>query len=460
MLKQNEEMHWFEWSSKVLQKAKDENKPIFIYISYESCKLCNQMENEVFNQKECYELLNEKFISILVDKDKKADIDKYFQKAHHIINKSYGGWPLCIFATPEVKPFFVKTYMSLDSKSGAIEDIGIIELANIIYEKISTKDASTLKNADEIEQFLKKIQHPSQATKLSPEFVKNYMHQIKNNYKKEFGGFCDVPKFPQANTLNTLIYIDRLYNDSDAKTMLRTTLDNMSASCIKNNGFSRYFLSDDWESVSDDKTVYDNALLCQTYIDAYKLYKYDRYLDTAKVCAQFCIQNKTDITVQKAMYINALFSLTSVDESYLKTALKELDVILSVDNINTLEEFAFIASALIEAYKCTSEQHYLIKATQFANKSLERFYNFGGWLFCDNEFKTKADISDNIYTSGVSVMVDVLLDIASLLKDEKYAHYAYKTLEYNSYELARNSVYYPSMLRVMLKYLKERNNGN
>jgi uncharacterized protein YyaL (SSP411 family) len=92
---------------------------------------------------------------------------------------------------------------------------------------------------------------------------------------------------------------------------------------------------------------------------------------------------------------------------------------------------------------------------QYIYETLQRFYNHGGWLFCDNEFQTKADINDNIYTNCVSVLIESMIELYTILKDEKYLHFAYKTLEYNSYELARNSVYYPSMLRVMLKFLQE-----
>ncbi len=454
MSKQFEKMKWYEFNDKTLREAKQSNKPIFLFITYESCRLCDEMQNSVFRNKECFELLNNNFISILVDKDKRADIDKYFQKAHSIINKTHGGWPLCVFCTPSAKAFFSKTYMTLESKGSSFNDIGILEVANIINEKISSNDAATLKNADEIEQFLLKDEHPTQATRLSEDFAKNYMHQVKNNYQTKYGGFSSVPKFPHSNTLNTLMLIDKIYDDKPAKAMVTTTLKNMANSCIKNSGFARYYVSDDWSISSDDKTLYDNALLCQTYTYAFIQYNERKYLDIANICADFCIKFNSDIVVQKAMMTGALLTLSSLENKYLKTALRELEKILSNSKINLLEEFSFIASALIKAYKATKEEHYLIKATQFTNKALERFYNHGGWLFCDNEFKTKADITDNVYTSCVSVMIKVLIDLGELLKDEKYLHYAYKTLEYNSYELARNSIYYPSMLNVMLEYIK------
>ena len=89
-----------------------------------------------------------------------------------------------------------------------------------------------------------------------------------------------------------------------------------------------------------------------------------------------------------------------------------------------------------------------------ANKALENFYDRGMWNFSVGEFKTKAEVTDNTYTSSVSIMVDVLLTLGILLEDEKYTHFAFKTMEYNSYELGRRPIYYPYMLTQVLRYLK------
>jgi uncharacterized protein YyaL (SSP411 family) len=357
MLQRNE-IKWHEFSNDTIKKATDENKPLFIYITYHSCKVCEDMDHDVFEDERSIKILNEKYIAIKVDKDKRADIDKYFQKAHTLMNKTQGGWPLCIFATPNAKPFFSKTYMLLESKSGSIEDIGFLELSQTISEKISNNDTATLKNANEIDEFLKDEKHPTQATKLSLDFTKNYMHQVKQNYQTKYGGFSKPPIFPQANTLNTLMAIEYLTNDKAADAMITTTLDNMAKSCIENKGIARYFTNDDWSSFNDDKTLYDNALLCQTFVNAYLKYQKEDYLLSSIMCAEFCLDTKSDITVQKAMMVNSLFTLSTIKNKYQKTAIKKMDKLIKKD-LNNLEEFAFISSALVKAYKITKDAVYL-----------------------------------------------------------------------------------------------------
>jgi hypothetical protein len=119
-----------------------------------------------------------------------------------------------------------------------------------------------------------------------------------------------------------------------------------------------------------------------------------------------------------------------------------------------LEDYAYLSQALIEAFNSTQDELYLIRAQHFANLALEKFYDKGTWRFSVGEFETKAEISDNTYTSSVAIMVDVLLSLGTLLEDEKYSHFAFKTFEYNSYELGRRPVIYPYMLREMLRYIK------
>jgi uncharacterized protein YyaL (SSP411 family) len=120
-----------------------------------------------------------------------------------------------------------------------------------------------------------------------------------------------------------------------------------------------------------------------------------------------------------------------------------------------LEDYAFLTQALLSAYKYTQDEMHLITAHKLINKALERFYDKGLWNFSDGEFSVKAEVTDNTYTSSVSIMVDCMLTIATLLEDEKYTHFAFKTMEYNSYELGRRPIYYPYMLTQVIRYIKE-----
>jgi uncharacterized protein YyaL (SSP411 family) len=176
-------------------------------------------------------------------------------------------------------------------------------------------------------------------------------------------------------------------------------------------------------------------------------------------------------TSWSSMMIRSLFILGTIDEKYKRRAIKSLDKLMNTMYVDNklyhstlihktpkveafLEDYAFLAQAQLSAYKYTQDELYLISAQNFANKALEEFYDNGMWNFSNGEFETKADTADNTYTSDVNVMLDVLLTLGILLEDEKYTHFAHKTFEYNSYELARKPIYFPYMLTQMLRYLK------
>ncbi len=564
----NNPVDWYPWGEEAFAKAKNENKAIFISIGYSSCHWCHVMEENVFENQECADILNRDFVCIKVDREERPDIDKHYQEVHMLLNRRAGGWPTSIFCTPQNKPFFAGTYIPPESKHGSIEGMGFKDLTNLIAQKVGENDPRLFENADEIEKFLKQKEHPKEATVLKEDIVKNFMLQAKNNYEVTYGGFSVSPKFPHASTLNALLTIDRLYDDKAAKAMVLHTLKSMKKGGmydLVDGGFCRYSVDSMWKVPHFEKMLYDNALLCELYTQAYLTYKEESFLETAKEIADFWqnfmsednlfysasdadgdgeegtyfvysynevnralhengyehvreMLSEIDVTLGgnfegkniihleradkppyfedvkrilqnirknreypfidkkiqtswSAMMIKSLFTLGSIDSKYNKIAIKSLDALMECMYIDGtlyhttlihkkpkivafLEDYAFLAQAQIAAYKFTQNELYLIDAQRFANRALEEFYNKGEWNFSNGEVVTKAETSDNTYTSSVSIMVDVLLSLGTLLEDEKYTHFAFKTLEYNSYELGRKPIYSPYMLVQMLRYLK------
>ena len=559
---------WYPWGDEAFEKAEAENKAIFISIGYSSCHWCHVMEETVFENQECADILNKSFVCIKVDREERPDIDKHYQEVHMLLNRRPGGWPTSIFCTPQNKPFFAGTYIPPESRTGSVEGMGFIELTKLIANKVNSNDEKLFENADEIEQFLEHKEQPKEATVLKESFVKNFMLQVKNNYETKHGGFSVSPKFPHASTLNTLLHVDKLFDDKSAKAMLTYTLNSMRKGGmydLVDGGFCRYSVDSMFKVPHFEKMLYDNALLCEIYTLSYLTYKDETYLQTAKEIADFwynfmsednlfysasdadsedeegtyfvytyyevykvledsgyenieSMLQEMDITHEgnfegkniirlesgsipeyfedvkillqtlrktreypfidkkvqtswSSMMIKSLFTLGAIDSKYNQRAIKSLDALLKTMYIDSilyhttlihktpkieafLEDYAFLSSALINAYKFTQDELYLIHAQRFTNKALEEFYNKGEWNFSSGEFQTKAETSDNTYTSSIGVMIDVLLSLGTLLEDEKYTHFAFKTLEYNSYDLGRKPVYSPYLLNQMFRYLK------
>lgn len=444
---------WYELNENTLKLAKNENKAIFIFIGYETSYLFEKMKNEVLKNKVVVELLNKNFIPIKIDKDERQDVDKYYQEVHKLLNKETGGWPLSIFLTPQNKPFFAGTYIPLESDKKNVEGMGFLELLKIISNKVNNNDPSLQKNADEIEEFLGQIKHPTQATVLKESFIQNFLSQARNNYDTRNKGFASTPKFLHVNVLSTLLYISKNFNDNSAKAMLKDTLTAMQNSDIldkKNGGFYRYSNSDDFSNPNDEKSIYDNTILTEIFYESASFFDEESFKKTALLCLNSL--NETKKYDENALLASTLFKLNET-----KKAQKiVLNLVKEFEKQNRFfNDYAFFIQSLILCYKNTYDSTYLIKAHKLINDSLTKFYKQGLFMFSDTKFTTKAEVKDNIHISAVSVMISNMLEISTILNDEKYKHFAFKTMEYNSYEIGRETIYYPSMLKQILIYLKE-----
>jgi len=558
---------WWPWCDEAFDEAQKQNKAIFISVGYSASHWCQVMQEEIFNNQACADLLNESFISIKVDRDERPDIARYYQKVYQLLNNETASWPTTIFATPQNRPFFARAYMRADSIEGSNEGIGFLEMATIVAGKIKDADVKLFENADEIESFLKKIEHPKEATVLKEEFYKNFMLQAKQNYDAKNGGFGSEPKFPYVSLLASLHLIVKTYEDDDAKEMLFASLNAMHQGGfydLVDGGFFPYVTDAKWSMPHFEKRLYDNALLAEIYLDAYSLSGNERYLESAKESVDFWLdkmsqdsllfsfsdatqnysgglyytfeyqevfeslsaEGLSDVAkkcellsitpegnfqgrniirlsgkkpsyfpdVQKvlkklraqksapscdkrvhtsysAMMIYTLFKLSSVDASYKEKASKVLETLLDTFYINGqlyhttilgktpkvkafLEDYAYLSRALLTSYKHSGDELHLINAQRMINKALEEFYKKGYWSFSGGEYATKAQIDDNSYMSAVSIIVESMLTLGELLKDEKYIHFAFKTLEYNSYEIGRKPIYSAHMLSQVIRYVR------
>ena len=175
-------------------------------------------------------------------------------------------------------------------------------------------------------------------------------------------------------------------------------------------------------------------------------------------------------TAWNAMMIKALFVLGKNDARYETQAITSLDALLSTMMMDSklyhttlihktpkieafLEDYAYLATTLIQAYQCTFEETYLIQAQQLTNKALELFYTEGSWYFSRGAFPTISELDDGSYPSAVAMIVDALLSLGVLI-DGKYRHFAFKSLEYSSIKLMKSPIYYPKLTEQTIRYLK------
>ncbi len=291
---------WYPWGSEALSRARRENLPIFLSIGYSTCHWCHVMEREVFENSRIAGLLNQRMISIKVDREERPDIDAYFQQVYHVMNQGAGGWPTSIFLTPSLEPIYAATYIPPWQGHGMR---GFYDLVQIISETWKHTPKVLEGGAEQVMRVMKRLQEEAKGPKREvsvpslTDIAGRFVENAASLYQHDFGGFSPAPKFPSPSILNTLIEIVSSTGDKRAKEMAFHTLRCMTAGGmydIVDGGFCRYSVDDRWFIPHFEKMTYDNALLCQTFARAYELEPDVCLIETARQCARFMCSRMMD----------------------------------------------------------------------------------------------------------------------------------------------------------------------
>jgi len=296
---------WYPWCNEAFELAKKDKKAIFISIGYSSCHWCHVMEHEVFENEKIAKLLNKDFICIKVDREERPDLDQYYQNVHMMLNRRPGGWPTSIFSTYDNEPFFAGTYIPPKSRDNML---GFEELITIIATKFKEEDTELFKNAKEIQSFLEKKERPTEAARFTKDFAHKFLRQANTYYDTENGGFSESPKFPQTAILSTLLQLHQLLDSQEALNMVTHTLNSMSRGGMYDlidGGFCRYSVDKEWLVPHFEKMTYDNALLSEVYLNAYKITKNEHYKTIA--------DETIDFMIDKMMKDNLFYSASDAD---------------------------------------------------------------------------------------------------------------------------------------------------
>ncbi len=283
-------INWYPWGEEALNRAKDENKLIFLTIGYSGCHWCNTMRQESFENEEIAKILNDNFISIIVDKEERIDINKHFQYIYKKMNNKDGGWPLSIFMTYDKIPVYSANYIPPIANYGKMGFKDLLKIISISWQK--DKDSLIAKG----QNILDSMQPSSkiEATKIDNQLEKIATSQIKQLFDKSYGGFGLAPKFLHSSTLDLDINLYKLTKDKELKNIFTHTLDNISIGGVYDiveGGFFKFSKDNMWLVPYFEKSLYDNALIAQTYIKAYEATKIDRYRDIAIDTINFILKN-------------------------------------------------------------------------------------------------------------------------------------------------------------------------
>ncbi len=262
---------WYPWGEEAFQKAREKAKPIFLSIGYSTCHWCHVMERESFSNPEIAALMNQHFVCIKVDREERPDIDRVYM-AFVQATTGRGGWPMSVFLTPELKPFFGGTYFPPESRSGRP---GFPQVLLTVHRQWLEKRGEILDSASRIVERLRNRQRRSESREvnLSETLQKGYQWYTRN-FDATLGGFGSAPKFPRPVNLQFLFYHSRAKGVEHASEMALKTLHRMAGGGMNDHlggGFHRYSTDARWFLPHFEKMLYDQAQLVVACLEGFQI---------------------------------------------------------------------------------------------------------------------------------------------------------------------------------------------
>lgn len=426
-------VNWYPWCNEAFEKAKSEDKPIFLSIGYSTCHWCHVMAHESFENKKTAELLNKYFVSIKVDREERPDIDSVYMSVCQAFTGN-GGWPMSIFMTADKKPFFAGTYFPPKSHYGMP---GLPDLLNAIADRWSNNRSELLQSADKIINHLKNAETDNRSTS-NQNMINSAVEIFSESFDSVYGGFGSAPKFPTPHNLLFLTMYANQNDDTSVLKMVEKTLTQMRKGGIFDQigyGFSRYSTDKFFLAPHFEKMLYDNALLITAYLAAYSVTKNNLYLDTADKTAEYILTEM--ISADGGFYSAQDADSEGVEGKFYTFTLSE---ILNVLGEEKGKEFAQIFDITTGGNFEGANIPNLLKSNDLSSdfsEEIQKMYDYRKKRF-------KLHLDDKILLSWNALMIAALSMLYRASHNEKYLQAAKTAQNFIEKNLCDNTRLYAS----------------
>ncbi len=406
-------VNWYPWCEEAFDKAKSEDKPIFLSIGYSTCHWCHVMEHESFEDEKTAEILNQYFVSIKVDREERPDIDSVYMSVCQAFTGS-GGWPMSIFMTWDKKPFFAGTYFPPKSHYGMS---GFPDLLDAIVSQWNNNCRELLHSAEQIIAHLKSAGSGNKNVN-DENLIEQTIQIFSESFDTINGGFGSAPKFPTPHNLLFLMLYAKQNQNSDTLKMAEKTLLQMRKGGIFDHigyGFSRYSTDKYFLAPHFEKMLYDNALLIIAYSVVYRLTKNEVYLDTAEKTAEYILREMT--SVDGGFYSAQDADSEGVEGKYYTFTLDEIIQVLGKEKGKRFAEtFDITENGNFEGVNIPNLLKSNDLTTDFSDE-LKKLYDY-------RKNRTKLHLDDKILLSWNSMMIAALSMLYRVSRNEKYLNAA------------------------------------
>lgn len=399
---------WYPWCGEAFERAKSEDKPVFLSIGYSTCHWCHVMAHESFENSETAELLNKNFISVKVDREERPDIDSVYMTVCQAFTGS-GGWPMSVFMTWDKKPFFAGTYFPPTPRFGMPS---FRDVLNAVTMQWGTEREKLIQSAENITDMLKNTESVK-TNKVNGDIVETAAEMLRKSYDSIYGGFGSAPKFPIPHELMFLMYYAKINSDETAQKMAEKTLIQMRKGGIFDHiggGFSRYSTDRYFLAPHFEKMLYDNALLIIAYSAMYSLTGTKKYLETTIKTADYILCEMT--SPEGGFYSAQDADSEGVEGKYYTFTLDEIMSVLGYKGKHFSETFDITEHGNFEGVNIPN----LLKSGDLDTDFEAEFQK----LYEYRKKRTKLHLDDKILLSWNSMMIAAMSMLCRVSHYEKY----------------------------------------
>jgi uncharacterized protein YyaL (SSP411 family) len=416
-------VEWYPWGEEALDRAKKEDKPILLSIGYSACHWCHVMERESFENEEIARQMNEQFVNIKVDREERPDLDQIYMSAVQMMTR-HGGWPLTVFLTPDLVPFYGGTYFPPEDRH---QMPGFPRLLAAVSEAYRTRPEEVRQSAWEILSELRRMSVAQESAEvINTQLLDNAYRGLARTYDPRFGGFGSAPKFPSSMNLDFLLRTYRRTNDARALEMATHSCRMMAEGGMYDQlggGFHRYSTDARWLVPHFEKMLYDNAQLTRLYLHAYQATGDEFFRRVAEETLGYVKREMMDesgafYSTQDADSEGVEGKFFVWDREEVENLLGPTDAPLFCAHYDVTEGGNFEERNILNVNRPVDEVARELSVT--AEKLHEVIERGRGILFTERERRVKPGRDEKVITAWNGLMLEAFAEAAAVLEREVY----------------------------------------
>ena len=435
----NNPVDWYPWGEEALERAKKEEKPIFLSIGYSACHWCHVMEHESFENEAIAEVLNKEFVCIKVDREERPDLDQLYMNAVQMMT-GRGGWPMSVFLTPDLKPFYAGTYWPPKATRGMP---GFDQVIAGVSKAWKENREQAVAQADLLTAELAKLDQSGTDGEVTEELIAGAIAQARKTFDRTYGGFGGAPKFPAPMTLQLLLRHWHRKREQASLDMVKVTLDRMASGGIYDHlggGFARYSVDARWLVPHFEKMLYDNAQLAVTYLEAYQAIGDEDYARIVRETLDYILRDMTD--EGGSFYSTEDADSEGVEGKFYTWQPAELKEVLGDEAAATFAQVYDVTVAgnfehtnILNLPKTLSQQAKLLGMELEELK--KQLAESRAKLFAVREERVHPHKDDKVIVAWNGLMIDAMARAGAVLGEPRYVDAATKAADFLLQELRR-----------------------